>query len=250
MPVTIEHQVAIYRTDGDQRISPAWQVIPIVVEDINFVEIKSTRCLCRFLTGNSDYWQIPALALLKQARTKASISLGDDGDCALFEATAASQKAMRAQCLHMQALGTLPKIVSVNLPTIGSTDGIQARCLTDLDYNSALRVELTEEVIEYIVGVCMHERSNGLEVDRAQKSDTKKRRCSGHRGVTWHSQKSAWVARRCSPGSTARYKTFRPNENDATAIDEAADIAAQWARGEIECDGEDDIENEDSGEKV
>ena len=238
MPVVIEHQLALYREDDDGVRSSAWHVKPVEVDGVSFVEVTNKdKGFVKFLTGKTAHVPMPALELLKQAHTRASLGLaGDEGD-SLFETTAAEQKALRAKCVLMRRLGTLPLVVDVGFPAIGSTAGIRAKCLTSIDAPTRLIVEATPMVVDYLVAVC----------SLGEADCQKKGWSSREHGVHWRVGKECWQAQRFSAGSK-RYKLFHPADpSDEASVMEEAARAGQWVRGELE--GDDVGEQVDSGER-
>ena len=226
--ISIRRCVAI--TEGEGNGAACWHALTEVHEGVEYVAITNQdRGFLRFVFNSTNYIKQEKLAILdviKQRRTEMSLELARSHadqhgvDESLPEPLRRAQNMKRAKILT--ALGTLPEFVEVDFPSIGELAGVRCKCITSLDSNAVVKVEVREDVIAYIKKAlnAKHEVQNVESPPKRLKSQ--------HDGVTWRKQRSGFVASRLKPDGTMEHRLFSPASFDAHAIAEADAEAGEW----------------------
>jgi hypothetical protein len=129
-------------------------------------------------------------------------------------------------------LGALPPVVSIEMPSMTTTDGkaiptTTLKCKASIDVRDLVMVELDEAMLYYI----KHAMLNSFKDDRVAPD----RR---NNGVRWRVGRKCWSARRQSATDPEQFitKSFKPQTDDPISVREAADDAAAWVGGQDEGD--------------
>ena len=232
--VVIKRVVAIECDDG----MPDWTVKHLeVIEGREYVKLS---CGCtgfqRFVGGKlyrseMKVAQMPFLKDLAHLRTQATLSAmiaSDDTPQPMFDEVApmtpAAKKKARLDARLGLKVGTLPPIVSIELPAFDTASGehidaITVRVQASVDARAEILLELDGRMLYYL--------------KQAMRASVKERVVERKRadGARWRSDRKCWTSRRQQDGDR-KYKTFRPSDPcDPVSVQEAAVKAVAWAEG-------------------
>ena len=200
------------------------------IDGTECVPLKIKDGFGQFVAGGwkkyRDITSMPFMAEVQRLRHAATMSacgiveatgLFDDADV-----TASAKKRARKDAKVKESLGTMPLLVSIELPVVTLQDGsvigpIQAKVKSSLNLGHAVVVELSPDVLFYLKTAMLH----SIDQDGAHSA------LGNTQGVRWRHDRNAWLVRRGN-----KYKHFKPSD-PLSGVDreEAKERAQQWMAG-------------------
>ena len=242
--IRMEKQFAIASADQPKVV---WSVKAESVDGVELVSLGTTdRGFQRFVSGSGtglahSTW----LAKLKRNRYDKTVALADvGGGGQLFgNCSRMAKTQQRKQCLRMVQMGTLPNLITLDLPAFEydgrRIDGIQARCKTSLDIAAPVAIEATPFVIEYVKYAILAARTE--ESDEVQNRKRANNKEPKH--VYWKHARGCYLARRTFTTGDKRsykYKSFKPDGDSEESMRDCEQKAERWAAGEDDALQDDD----------
>ena len=243
----MDRQFAITSADQPKVV---WSVKAESVDGVELVSIKTTdRGFQRFVSGSgAGLTHSTWLAKLKGTRYDKTLAFADiGGGGQLFgNHSRVAKTQQRKQCLRMMQMGTLPNLITLDLPAFEYDGrriaGIQARCKTSLDITAPIAIEATPFVMEYVKYAILAARSE--ESDEVQNRKRANNKEPKH--VYWKHARGCYLARRTTTTGDKKaykYKTFKPACDSEESMRHCEQKAERWVAGE-----DDELEDDDSPE--
>ena len=204
-----------------------------VVDGITFVTIKlRDPGFARFVAGRAKgAFGSKLLKELQRLRAEAMLAASSPEHSALFDevADSLSQRKQRKRVRSDEKAGAIPSVAEIDAPNIFNTQGEvvaaarRLKVVGTLDLGASIKVELKEEVLQYIREAVRHYRQHELPAE----DEAEQKR------VTWSHVHGCWRACRydAEPAGKRRVtRAFRPTPGDGP--ENSQDLAKRWANGE------------------